>query len=192
MVSWRRGIEPVIAAVILIAVAIVVAVAVVGWILGLWGGLAGGSPQISITDAKLCSGTSTIYAAIYIRNSGSGSDKILSVLLDYGGDTYVASGIYSSVPTTVSPQPPQLLASIVGTNTLTTPAEKTIPGNGIGWLYITFNVQGKTVSAGDQALLRITFEKSGTQSIPVRAESCPTPTQTTTTQQTTQSAATAP
>jgi len=173
MVSWRRGIEPVIAAVILIAVAIVVAVAVVGWILGLWGGLAGGSPQITIPDAKLCSGTDTVYAAIYIRNAGSGSDRILTVMLDYGGDTYVASGIYSSPPNTVTPPP--LLATIVGTNTLTTPAERTIPGNGVGWLYITFNVgSGKTISAGDQALIRITFEKSGTQSIPVRAESCPT------------------
>jgi len=172
MVSWRRGIEPVIAAVILIAVAIVVAVAVVGWILGLWGGLAGGSPQITIPDARLCSGTGTIYAAVYIRNTGSGSDRILTVLLDYGGDTYVVSSIDSSAPNDA----PRLLKSIVGTNTLRTPDTNTVAGNSVGWLYITFDVGDKTISAGDQALLRITFEKSGTHSIPVRAEACPTQT----------------
>jgi len=173
MVSWRRGIEPVIAAVILIAVAIVVAVAVVGWILGLWGGLAGGSPQITIPDAKLCSASiqqgqsqTTAYAAIYIRNTGSGSDKILTVLLDYGGKTYLGS--VSSEPSGA----PQFLQDVVGTNTLSTPAKDTIAGNSVGWLYITFKNVDKTISAGDQALIRITFEKSGTQSIPVRAEVC--------------------
>jgi len=173
MVSWRRGIEPVIAAVILIAVAIVVAVAVVGWILGLWGGLAGGSPQITIPDAKLCSASiqqgqnqTTAYAAIYIRNTGSGSDKILTVMLDYGGKTYLGTAS-SSAPTGAL----DFLKNVVGTNTLNTPAKDTIAGNSVGWLYITFTVD-KTISAGDQALIRITFEKSGTQSIPVRAEAC--------------------
>jgi len=167
MVSWRRGIEPVIAAVILIAVAIVVAVAVVGWILGLWGGLAAGNPQISVVNPVLCAGSgSQLEAAVYIRNTGAGSDKILSVYLDYGGSTY------KGTPTTKYGQDVSTVTKIVGTSTISLGGGDVIPANSAGWLYIKFNVDGKTINAGDSAVIRIMFEKSGTQSIPVTAQNC--------------------
>jgi len=165
MVSWRRGIEPVIAAVILIAVAIVVAVAVVGWILGLWGGLAGGSPQISVVNPVLCAdmNKTSFEAAVYIKNTGAGSDKILSIYLDYGGSTY-RGDVVSTV---------QKVNKIVGNATITLGAGNTVPANSAGWLYITFSSSTQiTINPGDSAVIRIMFEKSGTQSIPVTAQSC--------------------
>ncbi len=78
----RSGISPVIATVILVAVTLVIAVAIIGWLMGLWSGLAGGSPAISITNQILYDdGT----LKIYIRNTGGGSDVLTMAELLKGG-----------------------------------------------------------------------------------------------------------
>jgi len=161
-ISWRRGIEPVIAAVILIAVAIVVAVAVVGWLLGLWGNLSGGNPQITLVNPVLCAGNSTIEAAVYLRNQGTGSDKILAIQLEYGGGTFSGSVITS----------PQNVTKIVSGTTLSLSGGNTVPANVAGWLYIQFNNVNKVISAGDTVAIKIMFEKSGTQTVYATAQNC--------------------
>jgi len=161
-VSWRRGIEPVIAAVILIAVAIVVAVAVVGWLLGLWGNISGGSPQISLVNPVVCAGNGTIEAAVYLRNQGTGSDKILAIQLEYGGGTFSGSVIMS----------PQNVTKIVSGTALTLSSGNTVPANAAGWLYIQFNNVNKVISAGDTVTIKIMFEKSGTHPAYATAQNC--------------------
>jgi len=160
MVSWRRGIEPVIAAVILIAVAIVVAVAVVGWILGLWGGLAGGNPQIAAVNPVLCADDGS--AAVYIRNTGSGSDKLLAVYLDYGGNTFKGNPSTSSTKSVYS-----VISATSSFNI--EDGVVIIPANKADWIYIEFN---QKLNPGDSAIIKLMFEKSGTQSVPVTAQSC--------------------
>jgi len=148
MVSWRRGIEPVIAAVILIAVAIVVAVAVVGWIMGLWGSLAGGNPQITSSVMLACNTTRdsspAVNVTVYIRNSGAGSDKLIRAYLDYGGTSYEAS----------NPDFPI-----------------TIPSNSNTTIKIAFSVP--SANPGDSATVRLIFERSGTQPLPITIQNCP-------------------
>lgn len=81
----RRGISPVIATVIIVAVAIAISIAVAGWLFGLWGGLASGTPQIQVSSVSVATdGTTTLY----IVNQGSGADKILRIELNDGTNTY--------------------------------------------------------------------------------------------------------
>jgi len=154
MVSWRRGIEPVIAAVILIAVAIVVAVAVVGWILGLWSGLAGGNPQITSNPLLACIDESagTVSVTIYIVNSGAGSDKLIKAYLEHGGTTYEAANYYNE---TTSPKAPIV-----------------IPSNSNTTLTIEFN--NVNANPGDRATVKLIFERSGTQPLMITVQKCAT------------------
>jgi len=194
VVSWRRGIEPVIAAVILIAVAVVVAVAVVGWILGIWQSLLGGTPQINIANAMMCesytdANTNKTYAlvAVYIDNRGSGSDRIMNVILEYGGNVFkgvifdydtvnqLSNDEQKRISTYILPSGEQLsnlskyVIDLGGNN-------DTVPGNKRGWLIIRFDLTGSNIkiSAGDSAFLRFTFEKYGERGVTVTARVCPT------------------
>jgi len=135
----KKGISPVIATVILVAVTLVIAVAIVGWLFGLWGGLAGGSPSIQITNQKLSISDTTATLEVYIRNTGGGSDKILKVELLYGDVTKEGS-----------------------------PDAETIPANFAGWVKVTFT--DVTLNAGDTVIIKIYFEKSGTQTFQVTAQ----------------------
>jgi len=152
MVSWRRGVEPVIVAIILIAIAIVVAVATVGWILGLWRTQeTEGIPRISAESPVLCTGRGVAVAAVYIRNTGTGSDRVAEIYLDYGGHTYRGSPAGWNFGNETS---------------------AVIPAGLAGWLYIKFDLGGKAISVGEQATIRITFERSGTVKMSVRALDC--------------------
>ncbi len=74
-----RGIEPVIAAVILIAIAVVVAIAVIGWIMGLWGAVTAPREQLSVTGVSLkTNGTLTLV----VVNSGGATASITAVTID--------------------------------------------------------------------------------------------------------------
>ena len=106
----KKGISPVIATVILVAVTLVIAVAIVGWLFGLWGGLAGGSPAITISYVKVK--TSGV-VEVYLRNSGGGADKLLKVEV-YSGASVIAS---TDTEITISPN-----AVYSGTITVTTPS----------------------------------------------------------------------
>jgi flagellin-like protein len=144
--SLRRGIEPIIATVILVAVALIIAVAVVGYLMGLFGGLTGGSPQISITNIALKKTNDRPTLEMYISNTGAGSDRLLKVEVIANG-----SVIASTTP------------SGGGSNVVTT-----INGNFKGWVTVTLTGDpGKVsnVSPGDTVIVKLYFEKSGTQII---------------------------
>ncbi|MEM1623621.1 MAG: archaellin/type IV pilin N-terminal domain-containing protein [Sulfolobales archaeon] len=83
--SLRRGIEPIIATVILVAVALIIAVAVVGYLMGLFSGLTGGTPQISITSVRATLYNDNLKVEIYVNNAGAGSDKLLRAEVIYPG-----------------------------------------------------------------------------------------------------------
>jgi len=166
MVSWRRGIEPVIAAVILIAVAIVVAVAVVGWIIGLWGSMAGGNPQITSNPMMACVDSSrNVKVTVYIKNSGAGSDKLISAYLDYGGNVYTANRWTTKSSQTGGG------TSESGTGG-TGPQSIPISSNSDMTVEIVFG-SVSNIKAGDSATVRLIFERSGTQPLPITVQSCP-------------------
>ncbi len=85
----RRAISPVIATVIIVAVAIAISVAVAGWLFGLWGGLAGGNPQIQVSYATVYSNGTV---AIHIKNQGAGADRLIKAELVAGNNTYTLTG----------------------------------------------------------------------------------------------------
>jgi len=80
----RKGISPVIATVIIVAVAIAISIAVAGWLFGLWSGLAGGTPQIQVSNAIVQSNGTVL---LYVVNQGSGADTLLRVELNTGDTT---------------------------------------------------------------------------------------------------------
>ena len=151
-----RAISPVIAIIIIIAITLSIAFAVVGWLFGLWGGIAGGTPQISITNAKVYQvevkekaeegkeGKTKYYAVIelYIVNRGSGSDKVLIVELVKGS--------------TVVSKSANLETSVISANMRT-------------WVTYSIDITDKNLSLepGDSVLVKLYFENSGVYSIPV-------------------------
>jgi len=141
--SLRRGIEPIIATVILVAVALIIAVAVVGYLMGLFGGLTGGNPQITITNIALKKDSKEL--EMYISNTGAGSDRLLKVEVIANG-TLVASTVPSS-----------------------TAVVTTIQGNFKGWVTIKLNTSTNydSLAPGDTVIVKLYFEKSGTQTINV-------------------------
>ncbi|MEM4831523.1 MAG: archaellin/type IV pilin N-terminal domain-containing protein [Sulfolobales archaeon] len=139
--SLRRGIEPIIATVILVAVALIIAVAVVGYLMGLFGGLAGGSPQISITSVSARlekEGSKNLEIELYINNAGAGSDKLIRAEVIYGGKTITAS---------------------------IEEGKENIPGNYKGWVKLM--ASDVEASVGDTVILKLYFERSGTHTINV-------------------------
>lgn len=152
----RRGIEPIIATVILVAVALIIAVAVVGYLMGLFGGLTGGQPQITITNAvaKRPGGTGSLQLELYISNAGAGSDRLLRVEIIHGGATsiYYATGTFTGT------------AGMTATAT-TAATSMLVGGNSRGWLTLT---TGFTAAApGDTIIVKLYFEKSGVQTLNV-------------------------
>jgi len=90
-----RGIEPVIAAVILIAIAVVVAIAVIGWIMGLWGAVTTPREQLSVTGVSFTTdGTLTLI----ITNSGGTTAKITSVSINGPGCTTTGTASPDQIP----------------------------------------------------------------------------------------------
>ncbi|MCE4603086.1 MAG: type IV pilin [Desulfurococcales archaeon] len=147
----RRAISPVIATVIIVAVAIAISIAVAGWLFGLWGGFAGGTPQISVTNPT--GSASGQYIQVYVTNDGSGSDELLQIDIIYGNQVYtISSGGSVEWP--------------AGTNT-TLPA--TIEANSEGWMKISFSgaAFAGSVSPGDQLQVKLYFRESSTQQFPV-------------------------
>ncbi len=69
--SKLRGVEPVIAVIIILAVTIAVAIAVVGWITGLWGGLASIEEVRIMPDSNITinPGTNDDVLWLHIRNT---------------------------------------------------------------------------------------------------------------------------
>ena len=142
-----RAISPVIAMIIIVAITLSIAFAVVGWLFGLWGGLAGGTPQISITNLKVDKDGNVEF---YIVNRGSGSDKILKVELVQGSTVKSADQVSNIDKNAVGLQKDNNNKLI-------------IQANARGW--VTYNV-GLQSNPGDSVLVKIYFEKSGVYSLP--------------------------
>ena len=137
-----RAISPVIAMIIVVAITLAIAFAVVGWMFGLWSGLATGSPQISITNAKVYYNKTEKVAIVelYFINEGLESDQVLKVEL------------------------------IKEWKTADTEASVWIEGNSKGWQTFTIDLKDKfELKGGDSVLVKVYMMKSGTLTIPVVA-----------------------
>jgi len=150
--SLRRGIEPIIATVILVAVALIIAVAVVGYLMGLFGGLTGGQPQISITSITAKLSNSDLQFEMYLSNAGAGSDKLVKVEVIAGGKSNMESNLNDKV-TGLDVQ---------------TDGSAIVRGNYKGWVTLTVDPPSEvTVAPGDTVILKLYFERSGIQTINV-------------------------
>lgn len=163
----RKAISPVIATVIIVAVAIAISIAVAGWLFGLWGGFAGGTPQITVTNPT--GSAQNNYVQVYLINNGSGSDEILEIEMIYGntvlrattGDltVYKLPGNNPYDPN----NPPQ---------TASTPPI-IIEANSEQWIAITWddnifiNAGVNPPSSGDQVIVKLYFKNSSIQQFPV-------------------------
>ncbi|HWQ18089.1 MAG TPA: archaellin/type IV pilin N-terminal domain-containing protein, partial [Sulfolobales archaeon] len=105
----RKGLEPLIAAIILIAITIVIAIAVAAWVLGVFGTSVGGSEQLVVyPDAtlRLNNNTSMWVFNVTVYNKGSITSNITgvtvgncSMTLD-GGEVQVNSGATARINAT--------------------------------------------------------------------------------------------
>jgi len=75
-----RGIEPIIAVVILVAVTLVIAIGVIGWIMGWWGTM-GATESLQIYPDSYIDATNATNATlyIYVKNTGSASAVVYKV-----------------------------------------------------------------------------------------------------------------
>lgn len=72
-----KGIEPIIAVVILVAVTLVIAIAVVGWIMGWWGATATPTESLKLTPVS----ATTTNITLIVCNTGTGSANITTVVI---------------------------------------------------------------------------------------------------------------
>jgi flagellin-like protein len=75
MKNKLKGIEPIIAVVILVAVTLVIAIAVVGWIMGWWSAVGKPPESLKITPVKL----NTTNLELYVCNDGSAAVTIKGI-----------------------------------------------------------------------------------------------------------------
>ncbi len=75
MKNKLKGIEPIIAVVILVAVTLVIAIAVVGWIMGWWSAVGKPPESLKITPVKLNNNT----LELYVCNDGSAAVTIKGI-----------------------------------------------------------------------------------------------------------------
>jgi flagellin-like protein len=73
----RRGIEPIIAVVILVAVTLVIAIGVIGWIMGWWGAFGATETLQNFPDSYIQVQGNTLY--LHVKNTGSAAAVIYKV-----------------------------------------------------------------------------------------------------------------
>ena len=71
-----RGIEPIIAVVILVAVTLVIAVGVIGWLMGWWGGMGQAESLVIHPDSKLYADGRVV---LHVENKGTAATVIYKV-----------------------------------------------------------------------------------------------------------------
>jgi len=76
--NLRKGISPVIATVIIVAVALAIAIAVVGWIMGIWGAVAGGTELLRIYPDSYINADGN-YIVLHIKNEGGATATIYKI-----------------------------------------------------------------------------------------------------------------
>ena len=89
-----RGIEPIIAVVILVAITLVIAIGVIGWIMGWWGTFGATESLQFYPDSYIQVQGSTLY--LHLKNTGSASAVIYKVEvsgLGTGTATTVSNGV---------------------------------------------------------------------------------------------------
>ena len=97
----KKGLEPLIAAIVLIAITIVIAIAVAGWTMGVFGATVSGSEQLLILpNATLKKENNVWYFSFTVTNKGQGDSEIIGVTV----------GNCSS-STFVNPSPPVVVES---------------------------------------------------------------------------------
>ena len=80
--NLRKAISPVIATVIIIAITLAITIAAVGWILGLWGTVAGGTEYLQIfpdSYLKLDTSKNQTHVILHVVNKGSAAAVIYKV-----------------------------------------------------------------------------------------------------------------
>ena len=87
--NLSKGIEPIIAVVILIAVTLVIAIGVIGWIMGWWGTLGATENLQFYPDSYIKIGAEQNTLILHVKNSGSASAVIYKV--EITGVTTVAT-----------------------------------------------------------------------------------------------------
>jgi len=74
-----KGIEPIIAVVILIAITLVIAIGVIGWIMGWWGTLGATEALQVYPDSQILLSDNEYYLALHMQNKGSGDAVITRI-----------------------------------------------------------------------------------------------------------------
>jgi flagellin-like protein len=98
-----KGLEPLIAAIILIAITLVIAIAVVAWMTGLFGTTIGGAESLVILpNATLTREGNDWKLSVSIRNTGSSPSTVIAIYVDkhscFSGSQKIDPGrIYSWV-----------------------------------------------------------------------------------------------
>ncbi|MEM0026492.1 MAG: archaellin/type IV pilin N-terminal domain-containing protein [Ignisphaera sp.] len=81
MSKLSKGIEPIIAVVILVAVTIVIAIGVIGWIMGWWGVAAGSTEMLQVTPLTLNTSDTGCTLIVQVYNKGSATATITQATL---------------------------------------------------------------------------------------------------------------
>ena len=138
----KRGISPVIATVIIVAVAIAISIAVAGWLFGLWGSLGAAQPQVKFTgvSAKYDGTANTLTVILAYSNTGNAADEILQAVAILPDGSSVTADTTAISPTSIA-------------------------ANSQGTVTITFDVTGKTLTAGDRVTIEVVLAETGKHSI---------------------------
>ena len=97
----RRGIEPIIAVVILVAVTLVIAIGVIGWLMGWWGSIGATESLIIYGDSKLILQANNVVVILHVGNKGSASAVIYKVEVVNVGETTQFTTAQNQPTTTV-------------------------------------------------------------------------------------------
>ena len=174
-----RAVSPVIAMIVIVAITLSIAFAVVGWLFGLWGSLAGGTPQITITNVDGYIKDNNIVIRVYMMNKGTAGDEILGVRIVHAGEEAECVVIGGNDETFNAIKgyggwgyDSQLTANVINV----------INAGYKGWLTIVCNKNGQV---GDSFMVKFFFKNSGvitvsgviskqegerTQETPIRAD----------------------
>ncbi len=143
-----RGIEPIIAVVILVAVTLVIAIGVIGWIMGWWGTF-GATESLQFYPDSYVSGT-TLY--LHLKNTGSAAAVIYKIEIS-------GLGTVTSV-------------SVPGTTTgITTTQQPIITVNPGAEGTIVATIDGNPAVAGANYLVRVYTRAGNVYSVTVQARS---------------------
>jgi len=102
-----KGLEPLIAAIILIAITLVIAIAVVAWMTGLFGTTVGGAESLVILpNATLTNSSSGWNLNISIRNTGSSPSTVIAIYVAnytcFSGSQTINPGTINTISSTCS------------------------------------------------------------------------------------------